>query len=302
MQRWIAWSAAIVGLACVAGGLFVHRAVVSEGMMRWELAALSAIEVNAAREWRARFGFKRALRTGDAGVDVALLQKTLVAKKLLASKNATGFYGSLTKKGVQAFQREASLSPTGAVDDATRSRLNEMYFGIVCPRPDLAYADLSRASVGKDNRMPYDYAPADLVDISDKEMWTNGIVCLGAETAEALGQMIAAAAREGVRIGVTSGFRSADIQKALYDYWHAVEGDKADGEIAPPASSEHQLGTAVDLTGASVGYEGTPLGFDRTSEGRWLAAHASRFGFAQSFPAGREAITGDVSEPWHWRT
>ncbi len=301
MQRWFLWFAAAVGLAFLAGGLFVHRAVVSEGMMRRELAALSAIEVNAAREWRARFGFKRDLGTGDAGADVALLQKTLIAKKLLASKDATGFYGSLTKKGVQAFQREAALIPTGMVDDATRSRLNGMYFGMVCPRPGLAYADLSGASVGKDNRMPYDYAPVDLVDISNKNIWTNGIVCLGAETAGALGRMVAVAAQEGVRIGVTSGFRTADIQKVLYDYWHAVKGDVADGEISPPAASEHQLGTAVDLTGASVGYEGTPLDFERRPEGRWLAVHAREYGFAQSFPAGREAVTGYVHEPWHWR-
>ncbi|MBI2622981.1 MAG: D-alanyl-D-alanine carboxypeptidase family protein [Candidatus Liptonbacteria bacterium] len=301
MHRWFLWSAATVSLALIAGGLFVHRAAVEEGIVRNQLAALSQIEVNAAREWRARSGFKRELATGDKGNDVVLLQKTLVAKKLLASKDATGFYGSLTKKGVQSLQRAWSLPATGAVDEATRARLNEAYRGIVCPRPAAAYPDFSRVNVGKSRLVPYDYAPADLAELSANSVWTNGVVCMRKEAGAALLRMIGDAAKEGVRIGITSGFRSADIQKALYDYWHMVGGNKADGEIAPPGGSEHQLGTAADLTGASAGYAGTPPDFAKRPEGRWLTAHAREYGFALSYPRGREGITGYIYEPWHWR-
>ena len=41
--------------------------------------------------------------------------------------------------------------------------------------------------------------------------------------------------------------------------------------------------------------------FGGEPEGRWLAANAHRFGFVISYPAGKEAITGYIYEPWHIR-
>jgi D-alanyl-D-alanine carboxypeptidase len=301
MARWIAWCTGGLLFALLTGALFVHRAAVEERVMHVQLAALSQLEMNAAREWRAQFGFKRDLGTGARGSDVVLLQKTLAAQNFLDLKNVTGVYGSFTKKGVQSLQRLLSLPPTGEVDGATRERLNQLYRGMACPRPEAAYPDLALASVGKGNLLPYEYAPSDLVDVAERGTWTNGVICLRRGTAEALARMIEGAAKEGHKLGVTSGFRTADVQKALYDYWHAVEGDAADMAIAPPGGSEHQLGTVVDLTGASVGYEGTRSDFGKAPEGRWLAAHAAKYGFAQSFPRGKESVTGYVHEPWHWR-
>ncbi|MSP23503.1 MAG: D-alanyl-D-alanine carboxypeptidase family protein, partial [Dehalococcoidia bacterium] len=41
--------------------------------------------------------------------------------------------------------------------------------------------------------------------------------------------------------------------------------------------------------------------FAVSPSGRWLAANASRFGFAMSYPPGGEPITGYIYEPWHFR-
>ncbi len=41
--------------------------------------------------------------------------------------------------------------------------------------------------------------------------------------------------------------------------------------------------------------------FAETKEGKWLAANAPRHGFILRYPKGKEAITGYVFEPWHFR-
>ncbi|MCR4328329.1 MAG: D-alanyl-D-alanine carboxypeptidase family protein [Patescibacteria group bacterium] len=300
MTRWVLWASATVGLALLTGVLFVQRASLQDSMRRSQLATLTQIETNAVREWRARFGFLRTMQQGDSGSDIRLLQSTLAQGNYLASDDDTGFYGERTGNAVRAFQSDESLSRTGIVDEETRAALNEKYFNETCPRPSLAYPDFMLWNVGKKSLLPQDYEP-DGLRVLTGGFWTNGIVCMTEDAASAFERMATDATREGVFLGVTSGFRSADVQRALYDFWHSLEGDQADNEIAPQGGSEHQLGTAIDITGASVGYVGTPSGFDATSEGRWLAANAFRYGFTFSFPKGREAITGYIHEPWHLR-
>ena len=85
--------------------------------------------------------------------------------------------------------------------------------------------------------------------------------------------MRAAAARDGVLIGVTDSYRSYAAQvdlarrKGLY---------QNGGLAAVPGTSQHGWGLAVDV--------------DTNSRGtQWLRANAARFGFA-TIPR----------EPWHW--
>ncbi len=87
-------------------------------------------------------------------------------------------------------------------------------------------------------------------------------------------RMRAAAAREGVQIGVTDSYRSFATQvdlvrrKGLYS-----QG----GLAATPGKSQHGWGLAVDVNTNSHGTQ-------------WLRANASRFGFS-TIPR----------EPWHWQ-
>ena len=70
--------------------------------------------------------------------------------------------------------------------------------------------------------------------------------------------------------------------------------ETADRESALPGLSQHQLGTAIDFGMISDGYE-------KTSEGKWVTAHAWEYGFTLSYPQGYEQVTGYRYESWHYR-
>ncbi|MDO8575836.1 MAG: M15 family metallopeptidase, partial [bacterium] len=92
-----------------------------------------------------------------------------------------------------------------------------------------------------------------------------------------------------------------EIQQYIYDVAVQAEGAAALREIARPGLSEHQLGSTVDLTDASIGFAGTDAGFATGVGGLWLQQHAHEYGFIMSYPEGKQAQTGFKYEPWHWR-
>lgn len=96
------------------------------------------------------------------------------------------------------------------------------------------------------------------------------------DTATAFERMSQDAAKHGIELTVTSGYRSLPEQQWLYEEYQQGRGNKA----APPGHSKHQLGIAVDLI----------VGKRTSKRYRWLAANACRFGFRRTVP----------SEPWHW--
>ncbi|NLA46732.1 MAG: M15 family metallopeptidase, partial [Firmicutes bacterium] len=67
---------------------------------------------------------------------------------------------------------------------------------------------------------------------------------------------------------------------------------------ARPGQSEHQLGTTVDFGGTSADWT---TGFANTKQGKWLLNNAHLYGFALSYPEGKESVTGYIYEPWHFR-
>jgi len=113
------------------------------------------------------------------------------------------------------------------------------------------------------------HIPADAlqeVGTTGKRLW--------APAATAMDRMTAAAARDGVTIGITDAYRSYDAQvdvaqrKGLYS-----QG----GLAAKPGTSEHGWGVAVDLK------------LDSSAQ-TWMRTNADRFGFVAATPR----------EPWHW--
>ncbi len=178
----------------------------------------------------------------------------------------------------------------------SRNAENKEFYEQLCPKQTVYSLDLSLEPVTKLRGLPPEYVPNDLQEL--KQVRTIGIQCVTTATATALRGLFEAAAEEGLRLAVTSGFRRPEIQQLTKDYWVAVEGTKALREVAEPYHSEHQTGTAVDLTGASVGFGGVQDSFANTPEGAWLQANAHRFGFTLSYPA---STTEYVYEPWHFR-
>lgn len=154
--------------------------------------------------------------------------------------------------------------------------------------------------VGKDSALPQDYEPSDLV-VLPPQYTASASLRLRREAAQALTRMLADAEAAGLRIVVSSAYRSYGEQQTTHAYWVSRLGQQeADRISARPGHSEHQLGTAVDLTSPRVGGALTES-FGTSPEGRWLQEHAARYGFVMSYPEGKEAVTGYAYEPWHWR-
>ncbi|WP_028050729.1 D-alanyl-D-alanine carboxypeptidase family protein [Cellulomonas sp. URHD0024] len=97
---------------------------------------------------------------------------------------------------------------------------------------------------------------------------------LWAPAAQKLEQLMGAAAKDGVHIGITDSYRSYAAQvdvaqrKGLYS-----QG----GLAAQPGTSEHGWGMAADLKLDAAGQ-------------RWMRAHGAEYGFVKDTPR----------ESWHW--
>lgn len=157
--------------------------------------------------------------------------------------------------------------------------------------------------VNKERALPDGYVPADLVypnvPFSFRERIEKRM--LRRDAAEALERLFAAATRDGIRLVGISGYRSFATQRAIFARQVRTKGELEAARVsAYPGRSEHQTGLAIDLSSASANYA-LDASFGQSGEGRWLARNAPRFGFIIRYPAGREAATGYIHEPWHIR-
>ncbi|WP_461200304.1 M15 family metallopeptidase [Anoxybacillus sp. TBDG-1] len=160
------------------------------------------------------------------------------------------------------------------------------------------------ALVNKEQQLPADYKPTDLVipnvpftfketDVEKRHM--------RAEAAKALEELFAAAKQQQIELYAVSGYRSYERQQQLFaSEVQRLGEEKAVVAVAMPGKSEHQTGLAIDITSPSVQYTITPA-FGDTPEGKWVAQHAHEFGFIIRYPKGKEHITKYQYEPWHLR-
>ncbi len=111
-----------------------------------------------------------------------------------------------------------------------------------------------------------------------------------------LEDMLDAAAEDGVDLKVVSAYRSFDTQAQLKGTYLQTYGTGANTFSADQGYSEHQLGTAIDLSDPATG--GPYDAFGDTEAYQWLLRHAYRYGFVLSYPEDNEYY---VYEPWHWR-
>jgi len=114
--------------------------------------------------------------------------------------------------------------------------------------------------------------------------------------------LLAAAADDDVHLTLRSAYRSYDYQAEVYDGWVRQLGhERADQVSAHPGHSEHQTGLALDLGSSSRPECDFEACFADTTEGRWVAAHASDFGFLLRYTEQNTAVTGFAPEGWHVR-
>ncbi len=153
--------------------------------------------------------------------------------------------------------------------------------------------------VNRDYPVSADYVPSDLVKLTVK---SSGEQQMRKEAAAALENMFLAAKEEmGYTLVAVSGYRSYGQQARIYNRKVQSTGSvkKAQLLVAPPGTSEHQLGLAMDL--GSMRNQALSASFGNTDEGKWVAANAHRFGFIIRYKAAWTDVTGYADEPWHVR-
>ena len=169
-----------------------------------------------------------------------------------------------------------------------------------CSTPKKDYEDMFLLNIGQIIGLSdITYIPKDLRPLETKASTKS--VCLIKKARDAFELMAKNALLDGYTIKASSGFRSYEYQKSLLA--NAIKNGQKDASvsIAKAGYSEHQLGTAIDITGASINYDSAVGKFDKTPEDIWLKENAYLYGFIQSYPEGKEEITGYKYEPWHYR-
>lgn len=125
----------------------------------------------------------------------------------------------------------------------------------------------------------------------------------------ALEQMLDACRSAGLNPFICSAYRTQETQASLFEdkvqslRWEGYAEQEAREEaarvVAPPGTSEHQLGLAVDIVD-----EYAPELTDaqeNTATQQWLMQHSWEYGFVLRYPTEKSSITGIIYEPWHYR-
>ncbi|MBD0382708.1 M15 family metallopeptidase [Paenibacillus sedimenti] len=157
--------------------------------------------------------------------------------------------------------------------------------------------------VNKQNSLPSDYEPADLVYPDVPFVFKEKIEKrkMRKVAAEALEKLFAGAEKDGIHLAGVSAYRSYSTQKSIFQRYVLKDGEeKAKTYSAVPGTSEHETGLAIDITG-SDGKCAAEDCFGGTKEAKWLEQHAAEYGFIIRYPKGKANITGYQYEPWHLR-
>lgn len=157
--------------------------------------------------------------------------------------------------------------------------------------------------VNKQNSLPEDYEPSDLVAPNIPFSFEEDIPKRYVRKAAARGleKLFAAAKEEQIELLGASGYRSYSRQEAIFASNVAQKGGKEARRVSAEAGqSEHQTGLAMDVTSRYVGYDLIEE-FGETKEGIWLKDNAHKYGFIIRYPKGMEDKTGYIYEPWHIR-
>ena len=134
-------------------------------------------------------------------------------------------------------------------------------------------------------------------------------VSLEAEAAAAYREMAEAAKQDEIELVLTAGYQDAAARQSAYEA--AVQSYRESGcseeeatakaaTVQPaPEASEYATGSGADILAADSMEKDT--GFADTRAYEWLEAYAAEYGFILRWPQERQAATGMVFEPWHWR-
>ena len=153
--------------------------------------------------------------------------------------------------------------------------------------------------------LPFDQEPSPLLDTADEATAQQ----LEAEAAMQYRSMAASAQADGITLTLVTGYQDADARTAAYQACkQQCQGSRRSEEEAAalaatiqPEAQHNEHGTGYGLDLLCQGYDTLDTGFAETRAYEWLTAYAAEYGFILRYPEDRQAITGVVYEPWHWR-
>lgn len=206
-----------------------------------------------------------------------------------------GIMGTTTRSAIRSFQKKQGLPVDGIVGPSTAQSLNaagnaKPYRAPVVGETGSRPLPVESPGGGRiTNKKPPNHA--DLVTVAGVG---GKIVQLHKLAAEAWKALVDSARNNGIKHPLllpTSGYRSPQKQNQLWEEALKKHGTPQEARkwVAPPGTSAHQSGRAIDLY---LGGENKSNNVDklRTLPAyKWMVANAKRFGF---YPYTRE--------PWHW--
>lgn len=152
------------------------------------------------------------------------------------------------------------------------------------------------ADYGEDRGLPFYAEATELIEVGPNLV--GRMQRLTPDAAARWQQMVEAAAGDGIRLLIVSGFRSFEYQATLIR--NKLDSGQSIEEIlavnAAPGFSEHHAGRSVDI--ATPGSRPLTEEFEESEAFAWLGNNAADFGFSMSYP--RDNPYGLIYEPWHW--
>ena len=151
--------------------------------------------------------------------------------------------------------------------------------------------------IDKKHNVGADYVPKDLQPVKGNDLWnvSRNDLSLRPEAYAALEDLSRAALNDGIKLMVSSTYRSYQYQEGLFNRYVKQDGlELAERYSARPGTSQHQLGVAIDFGSITDDWGDTKMG-------KWVYEHAAEHGWSLSFPQGYEDVTGYMWECWHFR-
>ena len=169
------------------------------------------------------------------------------------------------------------------------------------PKPDPIVPDWNLTLVNPWNPLPEDHTIS-LTRLKNGQ-------AVDARCYPALQDMMDACRGAGLEPLICSSYRTQEKQERLFEnkvsqfLAKGLSEDAARAEaakvVALPGTSEHQLGLAVDIV--DTGYQLLDDTQADTPVQQWLMEHCWEYGFILRYPKEKEALTGIIYEPWHYR-
>ena len=147
--------------------------------------------------------------------------------------------------------------------------------------------------VNKYNKLDANFVPTKLVEL---DKCSDGGHYLAEDAKLAYDKLCAASIKDGMKLGVTSSYRSYQSQQDVYATYLKSNGKEYVNQyVATPGYSEHQTGLALDVK------SNVSSPFKTTKEYKWMMENSYKYGFILRYPEGKVELTGYNPEAWHFR-